>query len=583
MPRVPNQKRNYTDLNKRLDKYCVAVRKLYADTNKRAADIAFSTGYTKESGVPFSFSHFAESTSKIDKLMSKYATDLQVLMLSGIKKEWNRSNKVQDNLANECLKYYYKDVNGVKQRQYYKPNTGSLQAFVKRKDNGISLSDRIWNLSKDYKKGIENTISIALERGTNAKTLAKQLTKYLRCSGDVNREYKKMYGIKGSASNIDYRAMRLARSEMNMAYRVAEQERWRQFDFVVGYEVRTNEGGHRSDICDDLAGVYPKDFDFWGWHPCCRCYVVPILKTLKGFKTGAEESVKELPSNFDLWVTDNIIFINSNMTYDNASSWVYANKDYVYDARNISGKVLYTEERVNLSPSKIKDLSLVNSFFKDFSKENLDLFPKGFNKFIPISSSNRGYMGSLLNGTYYINFAYNNMGYNAGEELIRAIDKIKKGIGLSKYEEYSIENVWHELMHDLSANTTILPDINSPLGFPRAVVETVNQLLARLSYGYFLERLGSKSEHFNWVLNYGFAYNHTVANLRKLIQYTGIEKEKFLKEADKLLMQDYTDFDNKISSLLKKMYKGKGDIENVFQFIEHKDFSELLKVLNKGL
>ena len=330
MPRVPNQKRNYTDLNKRLDKYCVAVRKLYADTNKRAADIVFSTGYTKEKGVPFFFSHFPESTAKIDKLMSKYATDLQVLMLSGMKKEWNRSNKVQDNLANECLRYYYKDVNGVKQRQYYKPNTGALQAFVKRKDNGISLSDRIWNLSKDYKKGIENTISIALEKGTDAKTLAKQLTKYLRCSGDVNREYKKMYGIKGSASNIDYRAMRLARSEINMAYRVAEQERWRQFDFVVGYDVRTNEGGHRSDICDDLAGAYPKDFDFWGWHPCCRCYVVPILKSFHGHINKDNENLSDLPDNFILFFGKNEDKIYDSLENNTAQNWVKNKKiDFV--------------------------------------------------------------------------------------------------------------------------------------------------------------------------------------------------------------------------------------------------------------
>ena len=30
------------------------------------------------------------------------------------------------------------------------------------------------------------------------------------------------------------------------------------------------------DICDELWGDYPKTFKFVGWHPQCRCYVVPI-------------------------------------------------------------------------------------------------------------------------------------------------------------------------------------------------------------------------------------------------------------------------------------------------------------------
>lgn len=40
-----------------------------------------------------------------------------------------------------------------------------------------------------------------------------------------------------------------------MAYRKAEQERWKSFDFVVGYEVKiTQNGKHVEDICDCLKG-----------------------------------------------------------------------------------------------------------------------------------------------------------------------------------------------------------------------------------------------------------------------------------------------------------------------------------------
>ncbi len=107
--------------------------------------------------------------------------------------------------------------------------------------------------------------------------------------------------------------MRLARTEINMAYRTAEQTRWKQFDFVVGYEVKTTQNGHHvEDICDLLAGKYPKDFVFKGWHPQCMCYAIPILKTEEEFwaddsenSTESVNEVTDLPDNFKEWIRDN--------------------------------------------------------------------------------------------------------------------------------------------------------------------------------------------------------------------------------------------------------------------------------------
>ena len=38
------------------------------------------------------------------------------------------------------------------------------------------------------------------------------------------------------------------------------------------------------DICDELAGDYPKSFLWTGWHPQCRCVITPILIGLEDFK-----------------------------------------------------------------------------------------------------------------------------------------------------------------------------------------------------------------------------------------------------------------------------------------------------------
>lgn len=50
-------------------------------------------------------------------------------------------------------------------------------------------------------------------------------------------------------------------------------------DFVVGMRVHKSNNHPTEDICDVLAGDYPKDFKFSAWHPQCRCYVTSILCT----------------------------------------------------------------------------------------------------------------------------------------------------------------------------------------------------------------------------------------------------------------------------------------------------------------
>lgn len=73
------------------------------------------------------------------------------------------------------------------------------------------------------------------------------------------------------------------------------------------------------DICDDVKGVYPKDFKFRGWHPKCRCHATPELakreeriaylkkmangEDVSGFKFSGQ--TKEVPQGFKDWMSKN--------------------------------------------------------------------------------------------------------------------------------------------------------------------------------------------------------------------------------------------------------------------------------------
>lgn len=146
-------------------------------------------------------------------------------------------------------------------------------------------------------------------------------------------------------------AMRLTRTETNTAYRSSEQDRWQNMDFVLGYRVKRSRNHPDVDICDDLSannddnesdrGVYPNTFVFKGWHPQCRCFVVPILasradfiKMQKALLNGEEPpepsgKVEEPNEYFNEWVSKNRDRI------ENASTlpyWVQDNKKDVEEA-----------------------------------------------------------------------------------------------------------------------------------------------------------------------------------------------------------------------------------------------------------
>lgn len=173
--------------------------------------------------------------------------------------------------------------------------------------------------------------------------------------------------------------------------RTADYERWQQLDFVVGIKVElinnhTCRGvkGEFVDICDELAGEYPKDFKFVGWHPHCRCHAVPILKTPEEMKAdnerimrGEEPSeVKEMPKNFNEWMKNNEeriksaksmpYFIKDNGTVLGASLSLQSNSMAVGDY-SVTRQIDLTKKEKKLIHSGISTIKKA-PIFENFQK-----------------------------------------------------------------------------------------------------------------------------------------------------------------------------------------------------------------------
>lgn len=317
-PKIPNQKKKYQELNNRLNRYVALVEQIYDTLNLEVAKAVSCTDYSAESDKPFKWSDYPQTRKQIADIQMQFVDDIHSVIYRGTSEEWKNSNEVQDLMADKVQQAYDAIVDKKKYTVLYQTNSDALKSFQSRKDKGLNISDKLWKQSTTYKEELEAAISCAIQKGTSAITLSKQISKYLLDFPSLQKDYKEKYGSARHLLDCEYRSIRLARSEINMAYRTAENERWKQMDFVVGYEIKLSSSHHHrmphGDICDRLAGKYPKDFVWTGWHPNDLCYKIPILKTEEEFwewdgrsdvSTESVNEVKDVPDAFKQWVGAN--------------------------------------------------------------------------------------------------------------------------------------------------------------------------------------------------------------------------------------------------------------------------------------
>jgi hypothetical protein len=161
-------------------------------------------------------------------------------------------------------------------------------------------------------------------------------------------------------------AMRLAITEINSAYRRAEWESYQQNPLIKGYRIELSNN-HTTlkkgvavplhDICDELKGEYPKSFLWEGWHPHCRCRMIPIFITRQEMKDRMiarrdgkldewkpENEVKKVPDAFTEWVSDNADRIEQAKQRGTLPYFLKDNKEYVEAAREAPTTKVKTEE-----------------------------------------------------------------------------------------------------------------------------------------------------------------------------------------------------------------------------------------------
>lgn len=182
--------------------------------------------------------------------------------------------------------------------------------------NGLNLAQSVWNYCQqtkaEFEMAMSNVIADGLEKGTSAEEVGRRIRQYLNNPDMMYRRYHTVKVLKNGQKKdvVTWRrkriingrvrfveeplehvgqgvyrsarknALRVARTEINAAYHKARNGRWANEPFVIGQHIHISpqhDPDEDADICDELEGYYPKDFDWDGWHSQCMCTSDPVM------------------------------------------------------------------------------------------------------------------------------------------------------------------------------------------------------------------------------------------------------------------------------------------------------------------
>lgn len=296
---------------------------------KEAARAGVASGFN-DPERPFYLADHPAVKKRIDEVVKQLHDDVVSTIEEGNREEWLLACEKNDQFIEAMTATT--GLPAAQIAQWKEPNLGALEVFQARKIGGMGLSAAVWNITDQFKQELELALDIGLGEGKSAAELSRTVRRYLNEPERLFRRVRDKHGVlrlskaakayhpgQGVYRSSYKNALRLTATENNMAYRTADYNRWQSIPFVIGVEIKCSNNHPVADICDELAGKYPKDFKFTGWHPFCRCFAVPVLakqdefldyqrkllagEDVSGYKFSG--TVNDVPEKFNVWLKDN--------------------------------------------------------------------------------------------------------------------------------------------------------------------------------------------------------------------------------------------------------------------------------------
>ena len=299
-----------------------------------------------QAGQPFTFEPNRPETKALIKSLDALAAKTDRLLEDSVSLAWQKG---EDSVTNACYSAFGRTQAGRdavraiadRAREDLRGRGVSAGAFYTQKHGGLNISDRVWGNSLFAKQEIEEIIQQGILQGKSADEISRSVRGYLNNPSklfrrvrnketgalELSKAAKNYHPGRGVYRSSYQNALRLARTEVNAAYRRAEWESYQNNPLITGYKIELSNNHTTTikgkkvalrDICDELAGEYPKSFQWTGWHPQCRCRMVPIFIKEGDFRSRIRalaagkldtwkpsNTVTEPPKAFTDWVADN--------------------------------------------------------------------------------------------------------------------------------------------------------------------------------------------------------------------------------------------------------------------------------------
>jgi len=271
------ENRNMLDIISYNSKIKTALNKASNDLAMRIAIIEMKSPTKIVNGSFYKINKSLEK--RINIILNNLHKDIQSNIQNGIVTHWDMANLKNDKLVG----IWAEDITlgkGNIPASFNQLNMVALDSFLVRTTAGMNLSSRVWNLVNGAKDQLELYLSSGIAVGKSAAGIARDVKQYLNEPNKLFRRVRKEGKLVLSKSARGYHpgsgiyrssyrnALRLTRTEINMAYRMSDYTRRQQLPFVIGIEVHLSASHPRLDMCF-ISGMY-KVLTSKGWVSICK-------------------------------------------------------------------------------------------------------------------------------------------------------------------------------------------------------------------------------------------------------------------------------------------------------------------------
>ena len=307
--KLPAKKRK-EDLNKLFAEYNRRLGMLYSGYVKKLLALGYSEDVL-ESNALFNFDNFPVLKARLNEIFNDYFQNSMLCYKSGITSGVSLAYSHDNDALGQFSVLTDKALETAR-----KTAAATFIANRLNAKNGLNLAQSVWNYCQqtkaEFEMAMSNVIADGLEKGTSAEEVGRRIRQYLNNPDMMYRRYYTVKVLKNGQKKdvvtwrrkriIDGRvrfveeplehvgqgvyrsarknALRVARTEINAAYHKARNDRWKNEPFVIGQHIHISpqhDPEEDADICDELEGHYPKDFDWDGWHCQCMCTSDPVM------------------------------------------------------------------------------------------------------------------------------------------------------------------------------------------------------------------------------------------------------------------------------------------------------------------